>query len=123
MVSYFNVSEHISYNLINNEKTSSGNWLTLIKTTLLPGQKRVTVVFSLPTSPSRDVTENIPIEKLAFIMFEIYSIWFVTLQSFEFWVFTCRDVCKQANIDGRKIVAQSGLEQPNTGLESKRFPY
>ena len=50
-----------SYILIYNENTSSGKWLTLIKTTLLPGHKRVTVVASLPTSRSRDVTANIPI--------------------------------------------------------------
>ena len=40
---------------------SSGKGLTLVKTTLLPGQERVTVVASLPTSPSCDVTANIPI--------------------------------------------------------------
>ena len=56
------MSEYISYILINNENTSSGNWLTLIKTTLLPGQARVTVLVSLPTNPSRDVTLKIPIE-------------------------------------------------------------
>ena len=35
--------------------------LTLVKTMILPGQERVTVVASLPTSPSCDVTGNIPI--------------------------------------------------------------
>ena len=60
-MSSFNVSEYISSILINNENTSSGKWLTLVKTTLLPGQNRVTVVASLPTNLSRDVTANIPI--------------------------------------------------------------
>ena len=46
---------------MNNENMSSGKGLTLVKTTLLPGQERVTVVASLPTSPSCDVTANIPI--------------------------------------------------------------
>ena len=41
---------------------SSGKGLTLVKTTLLPGQEQVTVVASLPTNPSCDVTANIPIE-------------------------------------------------------------
>ena len=40
---------------------SSGKGLTLVKTTLLPGQERLIVVASLPTSPSCDVTANIPI--------------------------------------------------------------
>ena len=40
---------------------SSGKGLTLVKTTLLPGQEWVTVVASLPTNPSCDVTTNIPI--------------------------------------------------------------
>ena len=44
---------------------SSGKGLTLVKTTLLPGQERVTVEASLPTNPSCDVTANIPIEKTA----------------------------------------------------------
>ena len=44
-----------------NKNTSSGKWLTLVKTTLLPGQNRVTVVASLPTNQSCDVTANIPI--------------------------------------------------------------
>ena len=35
---------------------------TLVKTTLLPGQNGVTVVASLPTNPSHDVTANIPIQ-------------------------------------------------------------
>ena len=43
---------------------SSGKGPTLIKTTLLPGQNGVTVVASLPTNQSRDVTANIPIEKV-----------------------------------------------------------
>ena len=42
---------------------SSGKCLTLVKTTHLTGQSGVTVVASLPTSPSRDVTANIPIQK------------------------------------------------------------
>ena len=46
---------------MNNENMSSGKGLTLVKTTLLPGQERVTVVASLPTNPSSDVTANIPI--------------------------------------------------------------
>ena len=46
---------------MNNENMSSGKGLTLVKTTLLPGQEWVTVVASLPTSPSCDVTANIPI--------------------------------------------------------------
>ena len=40
---------------------SSGKGLTLVKTTFLPGQERVTVVASLPTNQSCDVTANIPI--------------------------------------------------------------
>ena len=60
-MSSFNVSEYISYIVINNGNTSSGKLLTLVKTTLLPGQERVTVVASLPTNQSRDVTANIPI--------------------------------------------------------------
>ena len=46
---------------MNNENISSGKGLTHVKTTLLPGQERVTVVASLPTNPSCDVTANIPI--------------------------------------------------------------
>ena len=49
---------------MNNENMSSGKGLTLVKTTLLPGQERVTVVASLPTSPSCDVTANISIVQL-----------------------------------------------------------
>ena len=60
-MSSFNVSEYIFYILSINENTSSGKWLTLLKTMLLPGQNRVTVVASLPTNQSRDVTANIPI--------------------------------------------------------------
>ena len=52
------------YILIINENTSSGKWLTLVKTTLLPGKNRVTVVASLPTNLSRDVKANIPILRL-----------------------------------------------------------
>ena len=51
----------ISCILINNESTSSGNYPTLVKTTLLMGQYGVTVVASLPTSPSCDITANIPV--------------------------------------------------------------
>ena len=36
-------------------------YLTLSKTTHLPGQEQVTVVASLPTNQSREVTANIPI--------------------------------------------------------------
>ena len=46
---------------MNNENMSSGKGLTLVKTTFLPGQGRVTVVASLPTNPSCDVMANIPI--------------------------------------------------------------
>ena len=46
---------------MNNENMSSGKGLTLVKTTLLSGQERVTVVASLPTNQSCDVTANIPI--------------------------------------------------------------
>ena len=53
-MSSFKVFKYISYILNKNENTSSGKELTLIKTTLLPGQERVTVVASLPTNPSRD---------------------------------------------------------------------
>ena len=41
---------------------SSGKLPTLVNTTLLPGKKGVMAVASLPTSPSRDVTANIPIQ-------------------------------------------------------------
>ena len=67
-MSSFNGSQYISCILINNENTSSGNYLTLVKTTLLTGQCGVTVVASLPTSPSRDVTANIPIRQLKILM-------------------------------------------------------
>ena len=50
---------------MNNENISSGKGLTLVKTTLLPGQARVIVVASLPTNPSCDVTANIPIDVFA----------------------------------------------------------
>ena len=50
---------------MNNENMSSGKGLALVKTTLLPGQERVTVVASLPTTPSGNVTANIPIGTLA----------------------------------------------------------
>ena len=46
---------------MNNENMSSGKGLTIVKITLLPGQERVTVVASLPTNLSCDVTANIPI--------------------------------------------------------------
>ena len=46
---------------MNSENMSSGKGLTLVKTTLLPGQERVTVVAPLPTNQSCDVTANIPI--------------------------------------------------------------
>ena len=53
-----------SYILINNENMSSGHMKhgnrPLVKTTLLPGRNGVTVVASLPTNPSCDVTANIP---------------------------------------------------------------
>ena len=41
---------------------SSGKGLTLVKTTLLLGNNRVTAVASLPTNLSCDVTANIPIK-------------------------------------------------------------
>ena len=49
---------------------SSGEGLTLVKTTLLPGQNGVTVVASLPINPSCDVTANIPIPKLNLTMID-----------------------------------------------------
>ena len=49
---------------------SSGKGLTLVKTTLLPGQERETVVASLPTNPRCDVTANIPI-----LLFDIALFW------------------------------------------------
>ena len=52
------------YILINNENTSSGKCPTLVKTMLLTGQSGVTVVASLPTNLSRDVTANIPINQI-----------------------------------------------------------
>ena len=51
---------------MNNENMSSDKGLTLVKTTLLPGQERLTVVASLPTTPSGDVTANIPISYILF---------------------------------------------------------
>ena len=60
-MSSFNLSEYISYILINNENTSSGKEPTPVKSTLLPGQAQVIVVASLPTNPSRDVMLKIPI--------------------------------------------------------------
>ena len=53
--------------LINNENMCSGKFLTLVKTTHLTGQSGVTVVASLPTNESRDVTANIPI--LSFLVY------------------------------------------------------
>ena len=52
---------------MNNKNMSSGKGLTLVKTTHLPGQERVTVVASLPTNQSRDVTANIPIFNIKYI--------------------------------------------------------
>ena len=46
---------------MNNENMSSDKGLTLVKTTLLPGQARVIVVAFLQTNPSCDVTAIIPI--------------------------------------------------------------
>ena len=57
-MSSFNVSKYIS---IYNENKINGKLPTLVKTTLLPLQAWVTVVASLPTNPSREVTANIPI--------------------------------------------------------------
>ena len=57
----FKVVGYISYILNKQRNTSSGMWSTLVKTTLLPGHNGVTVVVSLPTIPSHDVTANIPI--------------------------------------------------------------
>ena len=52
-----------------------------------------------------------------------YSIWFVTPQSFWFWVSTRTDVCQQANIVRRKIVAHSGPDPATFGLQIFCFPY
>ena len=49
---------------------------------------------------------------------QVYSIWFVTLQSFWLCISTCKDVCQQANIVRRKIVVQIGLEPATSGLQS-----
>ena len=49
---------------------TSGKGLTLVKTTLLPGQERMTVVASLPTNQSCDVTANIPIGS-AYVMVDL----------------------------------------------------
>ena len=48
---------------------SSGKGQALVKTTLSPGQERVTEVASLPTNPSCDVTANIPIFLFGLIIF------------------------------------------------------
>ena len=48
---------------------SSGKGLTHVKTTLLPGQERVTVVASLPTNLICDVTANIPIKQKKIVFF------------------------------------------------------
>ena len=61
-MSSFNGSEYISCILNNNENTSSDNYMTRVKTTHLTGQCRVTVVASLPTNQSHDVTANNPIQ-------------------------------------------------------------
>ena len=63
---------------MNNKNMSSGKGLTLVKTTLLPGQERVTVVASLPTSPSCDIRANIPIVSL-FIYMNLICIVFETI--------------------------------------------
>ena len=74
--------------LINNENTSSGKWLTLVKTTLLSGHNGVSVVASLPTNQSRDVTANIPIVVFIIVInlhnFLRVIIFFVLKQIFEF---------------------------------------
>ena len=57
------VSGYISYIWMNNENMSSGKGLTPVKTALLPGQERVTVMASLPTNPSCDVTAKILITR------------------------------------------------------------
>ena len=57
---------------MNNENMSSGKGLTPVKTTLLSGQERVTVVAYLPTNPSCDVTANIPIYQQIWIL-QIFS--------------------------------------------------
>ena len=57
-MSSFNVSKYIS---IYKENKINGKLPTLVKTTLLPGHNGVSVVASLPTNQSRDVTANIPI--------------------------------------------------------------
>ena len=61
---------------MNNENISSGKGLTFEKTTLLSGQERVTVVTSLPTNPSCDVTANIPI--CLFSIFFVRYPWSIT---------------------------------------------
>ena len=61
-MSSFDGSVYIFCILMNNENTSSGNYPTLVITMLLTGQCGVTVVASLLTNQSRDVTANIPIE-------------------------------------------------------------
>ena len=88
-MSSFNVSDYISYILSNNENMSSGKGPTLLKTTLLPGRNGVTVVASLPTKQSRDVTANIP--KVHY--------WLVT------WQMTSRNVkCPDVNDEHRLTV-------------------
>ena len=63
---------------MNNEKKT-------VKTTLLPGQERVTVVASLPTTPSGDVTANIPIPTVLYPESHckpLSGIWELAIQEF-----------------------------------------
>ena len=98
-ISSFNVSEYISCIIINNENTSSGKLLTLVKTTLLPGHNGVSVVASLPTSQSRDVTANIPIQ-----MYFIFE-YLVLRELGKYWMYI---ICKETK--------KKKLEDFNTDL-------
>ena len=46
----------------------------------------------------------------------LYSIWYVTLQSFFWWVFGCKDVCQQTSIQflGSKIIPHSRIVPTTT---------
>ena len=60
--------------------------------------------------------------KIRICLKSVYSIWFVTLQSFWLWIFTCKDASQQANIVGIKTVSHSGLKAATFGLQTFRFP-
>ena len=71
---------------MNNENMSSGKGLTLVKTTRLPGQERVTVVASLPTNLSCDVTADIPITHfviLKLLKLPLHTIFMRAILSFQ----------------------------------------